>query len=285
MTGVDRDRAEPQGEGRFARAARTSASSGKQVRLGRIFAGDGRTVVLPVDHGTMLGRVPGLEDPEAMVRTMLPLGCDAFLLGPGVARRSAPQFASRGAPARLLTLDTHWREGDAGRSVLASSVEEAAALGVDAVKLLMPWDVPPLERAATAELVGTVVRSASDAGLPVMVEPVCLRLGRGDAAVAIEADGCRMAAELGADIVKVAYPGRPEILSQWCEELALPVVVLGGPASGTEQELCDMVADATDAGASGITIGRRVWQRPIDEAAALLERLVAIVHPGGRVTR
>jgi len=30
--------------------------------------------------------------------------------------------------------------------------------------------------------------------------------------VAIEADGCRMAAELGADILKVTYPGDPAVL-------------------------------------------------------------------------
>ncbi|HVC25478.1 MAG TPA: hypothetical protein VND23_06965 [Acidimicrobiales bacterium] len=260
-------------------ATATCASSGKQVRLGRIFGDDGRTVVLPVDHGTMLGRVSGLEDPVEMMRAMLPLGCDAFLVGPGVARRTAAMFARRGAPARLLTVDTHWRDGDAGRSVLMTSLERAAALGVDAVKMLLPWDVPPGERAATAALVGEVVGAADLHGIPVMVEPICLRLPRGDEAVAVEADGCRMAVELGADIVKVAYPGRPEVLATWCDELEVPVVVLGGPASGTTDDLCEMVAGAIAAGARGITIGRRIWQRPLPEATELLDRLVGIVHP------
>ncbi len=39
-----------------------------------------------------------------------------------------------------------------------------------------------------------------------------------------------------------------------------------------------MVAQAIGAGARGITIGRRIWQRPIDEAAELLTRLAGIVH-------
>ena len=42
-----------------------------------------------------------------------------------------------------------------------------------------------------------------------------------------------------------------------------------------------MVADAMRAGADGIVIGRRVWQRPLDEAASLLEKLYAVVHSGG----
>ena len=37
----------------------SAPGAGKTYRLGRIFAGDGRTVILPVDHGTMLGRVTG----------------------------------------------------------------------------------------------------------------------------------------------------------------------------------------------------------------------------------
>jgi fructose-bisphosphate aldolase, class I len=253
-------------------------AAGKSYRLGRIFAGDGRTVVLPVDHGTMLGRVSGLEDPVALIRAFLPLPCDGFLLGPGVAARTAPMFATRTAPARLLTIDTYWR-GDGGAHVLTTSVARAAALGVDAVKVLMPWDVPPEERAARSALIGEVIGVAEPFGLPVMVEPICLSSPRPTDAVEIEADGCRMAAELGADIIKVMYPGDPDVLSAWCSELGVPLVILGGPAQGTSDDLCAMVERSIAAGARGITIGRRVWQRPLDEATELLRRLAAIVHP------
>jgi len=258
--------------------ASSAPAAGKTYRLGRIFAADGRMVILPVDHGTMLGRVAGLEDPVAMIQAFLPLACDGFLLGPGVAARTAPLFATRSAPARLLTIDTYWR-GDAGRHVLTTSVARAGVLGVDAVKVLMPWDVPPEERAARSALVGEVIGAAEPLGLPVMVEPICLSSPRPADAVAIEADGCRMAAELGADIIKVMYPGDPDVLGAGCAELGVPLVILGGPAQGTADDLCAMVEHAIAAGARGITIGRRVWQRPIGEATELLWRLAGIVHP------
>lgn len=258
--------------------ASSASTAGKSYRLGRIFAGDGRTVILPVDHGTMLGRVAGLEDPVALIRAFLPLACDGFLLGPGLAVRTAPLFATRSAPARLLTIDTYWR-GEAGRHVLTTSVARAGALGVDAVKVLMPWDVPPEERAARSALVGEVIGAAEGLGLPVMVEPICLSSPRPADAVQIEADGCRMAAELGADVIKVMYPGDPDALGAWCSELGVPLVILGGPAQGTPEDLCAMVEQSIAAGARGITIGRRVWQRPLDEAIELLSRLSAIVHP------
>jgi fructose-bisphosphate aldolase, class I len=256
----------------------SASAAGKSYRLGRIFAGDGRTVILPVDHGTMLGRVAGLEDPVALIRAFLSLPCDGFLLGPGVAARTARLFAERSAPARLVTIDTYWR-GDSGAHVLTTSMERAAALGVDAVKVLMPWDVPAEERAARAELIGGVISAAEPLGLPVMVEPICLSSPRPADAVAVEADGCRMAAELGADIIKVMYPDDPDLLAAWCSELGVPIVILGGPAQGTVEDLCAMVEQAIAAGARGITIGRRVWQRPIDDATEVLARLAGIVHP------
>ena len=85
---------------------------GKAYRMGRIFGADGRSLVLPVDHGLTLGRVEGLEDPVALLAALRELPCDGFLMTPGVARHTVQQFAQRGAPARLLTLDTFFRTAD-----------------------------------------------------------------------------------------------------------------------------------------------------------------------------
>ncbi len=49
----------------------SATQSGKVYRMGRIFGPDGKTVVLPLDHGTMLGRVSGLEDPVAALESFL----------------------------------------------------------------------------------------------------------------------------------------------------------------------------------------------------------------------
>jgi class I fructose-bisphosphate aldolase len=263
--------------------ATSATSAGKQYRLGRLFADDGRTVILPVDHGTMLGRVSGLEDPAALMERFMPLACDGFLLSPGLATRTSALFGRRDAPARLLTIDTYWRGESIGEHVLMTSLGRASALGVDGVKVLMPWDVSPEERAARSALIGEVIVASDEFGLPVMVEPICLASPRPAESVAIEADGCRMAAELGADIIKVMYPGDPDVLASWCAELGVPVVILGGPAGGSVEDLCTMVKESIAAGARGITIGRRVWQRPIQEAAELLSQLSGIVHDGSSV--
>jgi class I fructose-bisphosphate aldolase len=87
-------------------------------------------VVVPVDHGTMLGRVEGLEDPIAAVERFLKINCDGFLMSPGVVARTAPLFAHRGAPARLLSLNSYWRDDHIGTSVPIGHVHAAGALGV-----------------------------------------------------------------------------------------------------------------------------------------------------------
>lgn len=253
-------------------------SAGKAYRMSRIFGPDHRSVILPIDHGSMLGRIPGLEDPLAVLEQMLPIGCDAFLMASGLAERSTRYFEGRGTPARLITLDSYWKGSGAASHVMITTLEHAAGLGADAVKVLMPWDGSPEDRGTTVAFVATVIARADELALPVIVEPLCLRTPRGPDAVAMEGDGARVAAELGADILKLAYPDDPETLASWCSELGAPVVILGGPSGRSPDALYTMVETAIASGAVGIAIGRQVWQRPPEEAVHVLGTLVEIVH-------
>lgn len=255
-------------------------NAGVTYRMGRIFGRDGRAMILPVDHGVMLGRVPGLEAPKVLVETAADAGCDGLLMTLGLARATAGSFADRHAPARLLTLDTLLSDGaeDPGASALVASVRQAAALGADAVKLLMVWDVPSADRAATARRIAAVVDEAARWEIPVMVEPTALRAPRSDETVELELDAARIAMELGADIIKIAYPGRASVMASLRAELGVPIVILGGPRLSTAADLVRMVDEAVTGGASGIVIGRQVWQREPSERQAVMRALVEVVH-------
>jgi len=255
-------------------------NEGKLVRLGRIFGETGKAMVLPVDHGLNLGRVVGLEEPWSLISEAVAVGCDGVLLSLGVARGAASEFARRGAPARLVAVDALQKsDGDErGSSSLIAEVAQAAKLACDAVKILMPWDVPGAERAATVARIGTVIGAADKFELPVMVEPVAMYRSRDASCVELEIDGARTAMELGADIVKMAYPGDAALMASVCRELRLPVVILGGPAGTTPAKLIEIVDQALSAGAAGIVIGRNVWQRPEELRQRLLRSLVAVVH-------
>ena len=82
---------------------------------------------------------------------------------------------------------------------------------------------------------------------------------------------------MGADIIKVAYPG-PELMAAWSAELRIPLVILGGPRTGEADAVLTLAEEAVEHGARGIVIGRNVWQRPPDVTRRLMARLNEIVH-------
>jgi putative autoinducer-2 (AI-2) aldolase len=92
---------------------------------------------------------------------------------------------------------------------------------------------------------------------------------------------CRIAAELGAKVVK----------TYWCEKdfdkvvegCPVPVVVAGGPKCKTELEVLEFVYDGIQKGAIGINLGRNVWQGT--HPVAMAQALRAIVHEKATVKK
>lgn len=123
-----------------------------------------------------------------------------------------------------------------------------------------------------------MIEQAARFEIPVMAEPIALRLPKGEQSAELEAHAARVATELGADIIKIAYPGRPDLLRPLKDELHLPVVILGGPTHSTADGLIRLVAEAVSAGANGIVIGRQVWQREPAERLAVIRVLIDVVH-------
>ena len=152
-------------------------------------------------------------------------------------------------------MDVHWREASGGGHRLTTSVETAAALGVDGVKLLMPWDVPAAERASTAAL--SRASWSRPTGSVSLYGPAVALEATGTAAREVAAHGCRVAAEIGADILKVAHPGDDGVLRSWCEELGVPVVLLGGGGAVARDELVALVSRGIAAGVRGSSLGAR----------------------------
>lgn len=248
-----------------------AGSQGLTRRLGRLLGGDrGYSIIIAMDHG--IGGVnQGFEDPLATVAKVVAAEPDGVLLTGGLARRSAPLFAHRGAPGLILALDQaiHRDPHDVGPAVghaPAFSVEEAMRLGADAAKtmLIMGLDsrTEQLQNQAYLAKAGEQCRHWE---LPLMIEPYLWGVGipsdpRLRAEVA--ADGARIAIELGADIIKVEWSGDYEIFAELVRTSPVPVVVLGGPKRDTQRAVLASVIDSMNAGAAGITMGRNIWQQP-----------------------
>ncbi len=260
--------------------------SGKLVRLGRIFDQiSGRALIVPADHGLSLGAVSGLEDPRLLLERLEALRVDATLISPGVARATEELFARRGAPARVLTIDlpllssVPGENGEVRAYALIASVQDALRIGVECVKVLLVWGVEPAVQMENLRLIAALARECETSEMPLMVEPVLWGEAIPSARKAdpvLVANACRIAVELGADIIKGPYVADQEALSTLVKRTPVPVVLLGGPRLEDARAVLEIAVNSMRAGVRGIVFGRNVFQRP--DAGPMIRALRAIVH-------
>lgn len=260
---------------------------GKTIRLGRILdPKTHRAAVVAFDHGVHLGMLEGIETPGKTLETLAEVGADAFLVGPGIARRFAGVFTGRGAPALILRLDwtNRWRPAEMlgseeGRGCLMGTVEDAARLGADAVLVYM--FIGYQDPAAEAQQVADVTRVAmacEQMGIGCIIEPMArgLRVGEDVYNARYIAAYARMACELGADVLKTDYSYDSESFRSVIEASFRPVLIAGGPKTNTLREALEMVRGALEAGANGMFIGRNVFQAP--DPGRMMRVMRRIIH-------
>jgi class I fructose-bisphosphate aldolase len=243
-------------------------------RMNRVLRADRAALVVPIDHGLVWGRVPQLEAPVAVMRRFLKEDVTGFMISTGIAKASEVEMANAPAMARILAIDAFWPTGapETGTGTLVASVEDAVRLGVDCVKLLLPWNVSDAEKIHYCRRIGAVVSEAARWHMPVMVEPVFLAAPRTPEIVRAEMEVARVAYDLGADIIKITFPG-PDATATLCDELDIPIVVAGGPLRGDAPSTLRDVSEAIAAGAQGVVVGRKVWQRPAEETGWLIAEM------------
>lgn len=252
-------------------------SHSRTDHLAHFLQSDGRTVILPIDHGTAIA-VPGLENPVAVVEAIRE-HVDGFVVNLGVARAclEADVFADKGLCLRTdCYKPANPGNPDEGAYRLYGAAE-AEALGAHAMmNMLYPFHAAEAESfRECAELIA----ESLEVEIPVIIETLPFNIGRPDDYTVENIAFCaRAAAELGADIVKTAFPtnGTTDDFKAIVDACFVPLIVLGGAAMGDDRALLSMVKNAIDAGAAGIAVGRNVWQhaQPVKIAAALH----AIVH-------
>ncbi len=244
---------------------------GMQNRMGRIFRPqDGRTVMLAVDHGYFLGPTHRLENPRKTIEPLLPFA-DSLMLTRGVLRTSVP--ANVDTP---MVLRVSGGQSVIGESLsnegLTTSVREAIRLNACAVALSIYVGTPHEHQTLMA--LAALVNECEDHGLPVLaVTAVGKELEKRDARYL--ALSCRIAAELGARMVKTYYA---DGFSKVVESCPVPLVIAGGPKLETELDALELAHRAVQEGALGVDMGRNIWQN--DHPVAMIRSIRAIVHEG-----
>lgn len=234
-----------------------------------------RTILIPIDHGTLLP-VPGLEDTRAVIERLKPY-CEGFIVNLGMARAFADLLSDKGLVLRTDTGNTWIESANHDGSFRIYGIEEAKAVGAHGL-MNMTFPGHPREMENLTDC-ASLISDCLTTPYPVMLEALPYGLGKIADYTPEKIRFCvRLGCELGADVVKTAYPGDCEAFRRTVEEACVPVVILGGAAANEPRRLLVQVAEAMEAGAAGIAIGRNVWQAP--DPVKMARALQAIVHEG-----
>jgi putative autoinducer-2 (AI-2) aldolase len=242
---------------------------GLKNRLAKIIKPQNRRgVMLAVDHGYFLGPTERLEVPRKTIAPLLPFA-DSLMLTRGVLRTSVD--ANFPVPVVLRVSGGASIIGkDLSNETITTSVKEAIRLNVSALAMSI-FIGAPHEHESLVSL-GNLVNEGEEYGIPVLaVTAVGKELEKRDARYLGLA--CRMAAEFGAHLVKTYYCENFDKVVTACP---VPVIIAGGPKLATELDVFNLTYDALQAGASGVDMGRNIWQN--DHPVAMIKAVRAIVH-------
>lgn len=242
---------------------------GLKNRLAKIIKPQNRRgVMLAVDHGYFLGPTERLEVPRKTIAPLLPYA-DSLMLTRGVLRTSVD--ANFPVPVVLRVSGGASIIGkDLSNEKITTSVKEAIRL--NATALAMSIFVGAAHEHESLVSLGNLVNEGEEYGMPVLaVTAVGKELEKRDARYLSLA--CRMAAEFGAHLVKTYYCENFEKVVNSCP---VPVIIAGGPKLATEMDVFNLTADALNAGAAGVDMGRNIWQN--DHPVAMIKAVRAIVH-------
>lgn len=253
---------------------------GKQVRMERILdRTTGRTIIVPMDHGVTMGLVDGLIDMREATNDMAKAGADAVLMHKGLVRCS---YRSAGKDIGLVIhLSASTALSTEGNTkTLVGSVEEGLKHGADAVSIHVNLG-DPNEREMLRDF-GKIAEACDNWHMPL----IAMVYARGPKITNSfdpknVAHCARVGVELGADIVKVPYTGDVESFSDVVSGCCVPVVIAGGERMDSDRAILQMAYDSLQAGGSGISMGRNVFQHP--RRVDLVRALRAIVHENATV--
>lgn len=262
-----------------------------KARMNRLF-NQGGCLDVAVDHGVCNepSFLVGLEDMPRVVDMLVKARPDAIQMTYGQADllQSRPE---RDKPALVMRLDmgnpynsvrhrVMWCELQNYEEPLIGALEMDAACVV--VNLFMLPDEPDLFR----QCVRNIARVRADChryGMPLMIEPLVMLPN--DVRGGYQVDGnaekivtlVRVAAEMGADIIKADPTENPEDFHRVVEAARVPVLVRGGGKEDLKTVL-ERSAVLMRQGAKGMVYGRNVYQHP--NPSSVVRALMAIVHDG-----
>lgn len=232
----------------------------------KLFSHDGKLFALAMDHA-QTGIMEGLTDVKAIMRKNADTALDGFLVNVEPARAMAEDA--------LLQKKLLLRSSFGGTRLSSSfssthknhvSPMTALSLGADAVVMMVTvgdGDAEGLQQAAAD------IDAFHQLGIPVIAEILAIDFTKTQT-FETQANGARVAAELGADVIKAFYTDQFDAVIANCP---VPVILAGGPKG---KDICDVAAAAVNDGVKGFAFGRNLFMA--DDIEARICRLDEILR-------
>ena len=251
-------------------------NEGKIRRLKRIMQPDNKTVIVPMDHGVTIGPIQGITNMQKITNQLIKGKVDAILVHKGIAKR----INIDGAGLIVMLSGMSNLSPNINGKVQVCSVQEAVRIGADGVSVHV--NVGSQDEDKMLQNLGKVSEECEAFGMPLlaMMYPRGPKI-QSEHDPTVVAHAARIGAELGADIIKTNYTGSIDTFKAVIESCPAPVVIAGGPKCKTPDEILETTFDALKAGASGLSIGRNVFQ--CDNPTQIAKALSAIVHENASV--
>ncbi len=210
---------------------------------------------------------------------------------------SIPQLIDDGSLADgvgfLAALESQGYLADPGAAptTLLWSVEQAAASGAAAVKLLLPYHPEAPLAGAQRAVAAEVLSECHRVGIPLVLEPLFYGLDDRTERERVVLSTVDHFASTGADLLKLPFPVDPELVtdhdarvaacaavSERCEQ---PWAILSG--GGGFDVFAEQLAAALEAGCAGFMVGRALWGEAARCTAADRPRVIEqVVMPRWR---
>lgn len=289
-----------------------SDTPGVKANLSRILmqgklGGTGKLVILPVDQGFEHGPArsfapnPAAYDPHYHFELAIDAGLSAYAAPLGMLELGAATYA--GAIPLILKMNSSnsvTPKDQAPNQAVTASVKDALRLGCSAIGFtIYPGSHELLN---LMEEIRDLSREAKEYGLATVIwsYPRGGNISKeGELAVDISAYAAHIAALLGAHIIKVKLPTahieqaeakkvydkeRIDIstLAKRVEHVKQTtfggkrIVIFSGGATKSLDELYDEIRAIHEGGGDGSIIGRNTFQRPKEEAVAMLSEIIKI---------
>ena len=244
---------------------------GLKNRLAKVFnPTNGRTIMLAFDHGYFQGPTTGLERVD---QTILPLEpyCDCLMLTRGIQRSIIPASTQKAIALRASGGTSMARPDELSNESLACSIEEAIRL--NASVLAVQVFIGSVHERQTISNLTRLIDQANRYGIAVMgVVAVGREMARTPRYFRL---ATRIMAELGTHILKCYYTDEEfESITACCP---VPIVIAGGKKI-PELDALNMAYNACEQGASGVDMGRNIFQS--DAPVPMMRAVRGVVHGG-----